>query len=308
MSLSMIDTKELLRDMRCDVIWTRVATMPIPLYERMKEAIKQLATQEQISKELEEQKGGDLSDKLLASIGVVNWREWSLQQKIQYVKGSGGGFNLKRHDIATLDDESRDVHYKMKTIRMAVDVIDDLSKQLTATQQALDSAVEAKNTAYTERNLLVAALSKLFPAWIERHPDSDTSWDKDWRNIIFLNLPTGQVSWHIHDAEFDNFQHLPQSAFGVQSWDGHTTAEKYERLSLLPSDTKEKEKKLIKALEFYATKHWEGGIPYKEPILPPRRALSREEDRSGIVFERLEMEEKIDTGQIAKAALASIKE
>ncbi len=32
---------QLLTDMRCEVVWTDKATMPIPLYERMKEAIKQ---------------------------------------------------------------------------------------------------------------------------------------------------------------------------------------------------------------------------------------------------------------------------
>lgn len=40
----MVDTKELLQEMRMEVVWTTVATMPIPLYERMKEAIKQLQT------------------------------------------------------------------------------------------------------------------------------------------------------------------------------------------------------------------------------------------------------------------------
>lgn len=97
------------------------------------------------------------------------------------------------------------------------------------------TTVKAKDYAYYERNQLVAALSKLFPAWIERHPDSDTTWDKAWRNIIFINLPTGQCSWHIHDSEFNNFQHLPQSVAGIQSWDGHTNEIKYERLAALKS-------------------------------------------------------------------------
>ncbi len=34
---------ELLRDMRCNVTWTDVATMPIPLYERIKDAIAALS-------------------------------------------------------------------------------------------------------------------------------------------------------------------------------------------------------------------------------------------------------------------------
>lgn len=45
--------KELLTDMRCDVVWTDKATMPIPLYERMKEAIKQI---ESLTSQLKEAK------------------------------------------------------------------------------------------------------------------------------------------------------------------------------------------------------------------------------------------------------------
>lgn len=37
--------------------------------------------------------------------------------------------------------------------------------------------------------------------------------------VVFIELPTGQVSWH-----------LPQHG---QTWDGHTTAEKYERVHAL---------------------------------------------------------------------------
>ncbi len=41
--------------------------------------------------------------------------------------------------------------------------------------------VEQKDGAYSERNQLVAALSKLLPAWLERHPDDDVDWEDDWR-------------------------------------------------------------------------------------------------------------------------------
>ena len=83
---------------------------------------------------------------------------------------------------------------------------------------------EEKNQAYSERNKLVAALSKLFPASLERHPDEDIEWEDDWRWIVFIDLPTGQVSWHIHDPEMSQFAHLvPHQG---REWDGHTTEDK----------------------------------------------------------------------------------
>jgi len=104
--------------------------------------------------------------------------------------------------------------------------------KLIADQQARIQELEAqKDGAYSERNRLVAALSKLFPSWIEWHSEEDTTWDNDWRNIVYINLPTGQVSWHIQDGEIDHFQHLTKKV--GSSWDGHTTDEKYKRLSAL---------------------------------------------------------------------------
>lgn len=99
---------------------------------------------------------------------------------------------------------------------------------------ALEAEVQAlrkqKDNAYAERDRLVCALSKLFPAHLARHPDSDKEWDDDWRWIVYVHLPTGQVSWHIHDSELPWFEHLPK---GENVWDGHDTAEKYRRLEAL---------------------------------------------------------------------------
>lgn len=98
-------------------------------------------------------------------------------------------------------------------------------KRITAERGALKAA---KDGAYQERDRLVALISKVFPACLARHPDSDTSWDNDWRWIVFVLLPTGQASWHIHDSELAWFKHLPRT--GAPEWDGHTTDEKYRRV------------------------------------------------------------------------------
>lgn len=87
-----------------------------------------------------------------------------------------------------------------------------------------------KEGAYWERNRLVALLSALFPARLQRHPTNE-EWEDDWRWVVFVDLPEGQASWHIHDSELMMFSHLtkvrPEDAI---LWDGHTTEEKYERV------------------------------------------------------------------------------
>jgi hypothetical protein len=92
----------------------------------------------------------------------------------------------------------------------------------------LDDLRAQKDAAYAERDHLVAALSKQFEAHLCRHDGAD--WEDDWRNIVCIHLPTGQATWHIHDSELPLFHHL---ATAEAHWDGHSTAEKYERLDQL---------------------------------------------------------------------------
>ena len=90
-----------------------------------------------------------------------------------------------------------------------------------------------RDAAYKERNQLVLVLAKLAPpgkAWLSKHPEEDKEWDDEWRTIVFLELPTGQVSWHLHDNEVADFSFLPVQP---NTWDGHTTEEKYRRLRAL---------------------------------------------------------------------------
>ncbi len=77
---------------------------------------------------------------------------------------------------------------------------------------------------YRERNQLVAALTKLFPA--VRY------FDGVW-SAVYLELPTGQVSWHYAERDADLFRHLPMVT--KSPWDGHDTPTKYARLNALPA-------------------------------------------------------------------------
>ena len=85
-----------------------------------------------------------------------------------------------------------------------------------------------KDQAYWERNQLVAYLSKMYHSWLEKHPESDILWEKEWRNIVFIDLPENTCCWHIHDSELCYFDHLKLRE--GNSWDGSTTEKKYESL------------------------------------------------------------------------------
>lgn len=109
--------------------------------------------------------------------------------------------------------------------------MDTKERDILVLQARVTALEEQKNGAYSERNKLVALLSKIFPASIETHDGEE--WEDDWRHVVFINLPTGQASWHIHDSELPLFEHLESVG---NKWDGHTTEEKYERIARLAVD------------------------------------------------------------------------
>jgi len=93
---------------------------------------------------------------------------------------------------------------------------------------ALEAMRERKNAAYLERNQVVAALAKCFPSCVSS--TAIEGWSEDWHGCVYIDLPTGQVSWHFHDLHAHLFDSLPHHEI---LWDGHTTAKKYERLAAL---------------------------------------------------------------------------
>jgi hypothetical protein len=86
----------------------------------------------------------------------------------------------------------------------------------------------AKDGAYLERNQVVAALAKCFPSGVAR--TAIEGWSEDWHGCVYIDLPTGQVSWHFHDSQAYLFADLPPYN---KPWDGHDTPEKYRRVAAL---------------------------------------------------------------------------
>lgn len=84
----------------------------------------------------------------------------------------------------------------------------------------------AKAVAYDERSRLVAALARLFPSGVQRTEIGDAGGES--HGCVYIDLPTGQASWHFQGDQAKYFRDLPPYE---GEWDGHTTEQKYERLS-----------------------------------------------------------------------------
>lgn len=85
-----------------------------------------------------------------------------------------------------------------------------------------------KNGAYAERNelaVLVAAMARalgLRSGW-----RLDPSAEHGWQTLVMVELPSGQVSWHLPDSE----RGLAESLLpATRYWDGHTKAEARQRI------------------------------------------------------------------------------
>lgn len=106
----------------------------------------------------------------------------------------------------------------------------DAAKEIVKLRAEIAEVKGFKDGAYLERNKLVALLSKVFPSGKKK--TAIEGWSEDWHGCVYIDLPTGQASWHYHDSQSWLFDHLPEYQ-GV--WDGHTTEEKYERIFAAPA-------------------------------------------------------------------------
>lgn len=104
-------------------------------------------------------------------------------------------------------------------------------QRIESLQRVLDRMRVRKENAYAERNKVVAALASCYKSG--RRKTEIDGWDSEWHNCVYIDLPTGQVSWHYHDSHAHLFAHLPRYR---RKWDGHTTEVKYERLAEFARD------------------------------------------------------------------------
>lgn len=101
---------------------------------------------------------------------------------------------------------------------------------LSLAQEQVTDLRNRKNAAYAERNRCVALIARMALAMGLRVGVKRTAiegWSDDWNGCVYIDLPTGQVSWHFHDSQAAWFEALPDYD---GDWDGHDTDEKYARV------------------------------------------------------------------------------
>ena len=85
-----------------------------------------------------------------------------------------------------------------------------------------------KDAAYDERMHLVSAIARLFPSGIR--DTTDPGWTPAWKGCVYIDLPTGQISYHYHTRHAAMFERLPPYN---KPWDGHDKATVHARLAAL---------------------------------------------------------------------------
>lgn len=102
---------------------------------------------------------------------------------------------------------------------------------IRALHKRIEELEAQKDGAYSERNKMLVGMCSMAIALgygVYVMPHVGEEWDDDWRNIVVIEGPTGQMSWHVHDSEMELFKGLPHVS--ENRWDGHDTEEKYERV------------------------------------------------------------------------------
>lgn len=96
---------------------------------------------------------------------------------------------------------------------------------LRALVAAVTDRTMRKDSAYYERNHLVAVLARIYPSGIK---DTETEgWSSEWRGCVYIDFPWGQGSWHYAESHAHLFEGLPPYA---GDWDGTDTETKYAKM------------------------------------------------------------------------------
>ena len=96
--------------------------------------------------------------------------------------------------------------------------------------EEVETLTKERDGAYRERAQLLAWITALHPATtvITASPDVD----EDGWQLLYLVAGGWQMSWHIHPRDADLFKHVTvvDVTDPRAQWDGHGTAQKYERM------------------------------------------------------------------------------
>ncbi len=195
------------------------------------------ASYQRVQKDLDQRRAGPIG------YGVEDLRSWMGMmpdgaKRIEQLNGILG--------------QAIDERNKARARVLELDALDNSVAQ--GFRQQLAAKDDAINYAYTERNRLVALLARQYPSSLEPNPDTRATEIKDgWNWIVFVDLPTGQASWHLHDRDLNEFTGVPREQ--GRKWDGHTTPVKWQRVMDMPTDEyAEMRSELIRLREQLAAK------------------------------------------------------
>lgn len=168
-----------------------------------------------------------------APAGLLNAEELAALRRFDECAQDGEGYDVPKAMMQRLAEigvvQRRSGAYYQATefgVRVLAAPVHDAAAP--SNEQALADMEARKDAAYYERNQVVAALAKCFPSGVAR--TAIEGWSEDWHGCVYIDLPTGQVSWHFHDSQAHLFAGLPPYA---GKWDGHDTPEKYRRVGAL---------------------------------------------------------------------------
>ena len=142
-------------------------------------------------------------------------------KKIAFMARTSGGWKPDAELIAACEQAEQ-----LLSLPGMSKVIDERD----ALRAEVERLTSAKDGAYEERNRCVALIARMAVAMGYRAGIAKTAiegWSEDWHSCVYIDLPTGQASWHYHDTHAHLFEGLPQYA---APWDGHDTPEKYRRV------------------------------------------------------------------------------
>lgn len=125
----------------------------------------------------------------------------------------------------------------------------DTMRELVDAEENLAEMTEIKDAAYFERNQVVAALAKCFPSIVTQ--TEIPGWSPEWHGCVYIQLPTGQVSWHFHESQMYLLDGIPTKGAGWDGWDGHDTEEKYRRLNVLQVPAAQAEAKVADDVDLW---------------------------------------------------------
>lgn len=163
---------------------------------------------------------------------------------------------------------------------------------------ATEAEQAAVDAVYRERAQLVALLAALWPStW-----GIDPEWT-DW-HVVYVQTPAGQLSWHISPDDRELFGHVLGPA--DTAWDGHTTAEKYQRVrDLVAQLTQRPDTEADQAAEritaFLGERSIRAGRPNNNPVITSWHGVQLlAPDLRAVLADRAQLQRRLDASPTAQ--------